>query len=219
MTDGHRGRRTTYRWAFLVIQLARQWSHFDLVHGQARVEIEANPALSPFARAVLTGTDESPRIVTDGNIVAGVLPAYARTGDAGAFEITYWHFAMTPHCLVTGRRRATRTLVNLWEAVRNGLNPDSPAALIDLCIAEFAREVRARLATLAGELDPVEDMLIEPRDAARLNDLDGRLGAARRETTRLKRTLAPLARVLHEDGQASPSPAPDIACCTPPWMI
>jgi hypothetical protein len=47
-------------------------------------------------------------------------------------------------------------------------------------IAEFAREVRARLATLASELDPVEDMLIEPRDTARLNDLGGRLGAARR---------------------------------------
>ncbi len=181
-----------------------EWSHFDLVHGQARLEIEANPVLPAFARTVLTGTDESPRIVSDGSVVAGVLPAYARTGDADEFEVTSWHFAMTPHCLVTGRRRATRTLVNLWEAVRGGLSPGSPAELIDLCIAEFAREVRARLATLASELDPVEDMLIEPRDAARLNDLGGRLGAARREATRLKRALAPLARALHEDAEDLP---------------
>jgi zinc transporter len=95
-------------------------------------------------------------------------------------------------------------LVNLWEAVRGGLSPDSPAALIDLCIAEFAPEVRTRLATLAGELDPVEDMLIEPRDAAQLNDLGGRLGAARREATRLKRALTPLARALNEDAENLP---------------
>lgn len=39
------------------------------------MEIEANAALPAFARTVLTGTDESPRIVTDGSVVGGVLPA------------------------------------------------------------------------------------------------------------------------------------------------
>ena len=163
-----------------------EWSHFDLVHAQAKLDIDANPELPVFARHLLTGTDESPRIVTDGKVVAGVLPAYARTGDADAFELTYWHFAMTPQYLVTGRRRATRTLVNIWESVRNGLDPIDPPNLIDLCIAEFAREVRGRLAVLAADLDPVEDLLIERQDAARLTDLGGRLGAVRREASRLQ---------------------------------
>src|SRR3954451_12645579 len=97
-----------------------EWSHFDLLYAQARIDIEANQALPTFARDLLTGTDESTRIVADGDVVAGVLPAYARTGDAEEFEITYWHFAMTPDNLVTARRRSTRTLVNLWESVRVG---------------------------------------------------------------------------------------------------
>jgi hypothetical protein len=73
--------------------------------------IEGNTELPDFARRMLTGADESPRIVTDGQAVAGVVPAFARTGDAEQFELTCWHFAMLPDCLVTGRRRATRTLV------------------------------------------------------------------------------------------------------------
>lgn len=60
------------------------------------------------------------------------------------------------------------------------------------------------MAALASELDLVEDTLIETGDTARLTDLGGRLGAARREATRLKRTLAPLARTLHEDSDDLP---------------
>jgi zinc transporter len=112
---------------------------------------------------------------------------------------------MQPHCLVTGRRRATRTLVNMWQAVEGGLSPVCPATLVDLCIAEFAREVRARLATLGSSLDPVEDRLIERRSAGELNDLGGRLGAVRREATQLNRVLMPLARVLGEDDEDLPA--------------
>jgi zinc transporter len=102
-------------------------------------------------------------LVTDGQVVAGVLPAYARTGDAEQFELTCWHFAMLPNRLVTGRRRNTRTLVAMWEAIEGGFSPGGPADLVDHCVAEFAREVRERLATLATGLDPIEDMLIERR--------------------------------------------------------
>ncbi len=194
-------------WTLTVPGQARewQWTHFDLLFAQARQSIEAHPALPEFARQVLTGTDETPRIVTDGTVVAGVLPAYARTGDADEFDVTCWHFAMTQDCLVTGRRRATRTLINLWDAMRRGLNPANPSALIDLCIVEFAREARARLAALACELDPVEDMLIEGRDASGLADFGGRVGAVRREATRLKRALSPLDRALDMDAEDLPA--------------
>ena len=53
-----------------------EWQHFDLVHAHARLTIEAHPEPPAFARQLLLGTDdESPRIVTDGSVVAGVLPA------------------------------------------------------------------------------------------------------------------------------------------------
>ena len=88
-----------------------------------------------------------------------MIPAYARTGDVDDFELTCWHFAMQPSCLVTGRRSATRSLVNMWQSVEDGLTPASPAKLIELCIAGSAREVRARLASLSANLDSVEDKL------------------------------------------------------------
>ena len=181
-----------------------RWTHFDLLFAEARRSIETHPELPEFARQVLTGIDETPRIVSEGMVVAGVLPAYARTGDAEEFDVTCWHFAMTPDCLVTGRRRATRTLINLWEAMRRGLNPADPSALIDLCITEFARGARVRLAALASELDPVEDMLIEGRDASGQTDYGGRVGSVRREATRLKRALTPLARALDMDADDLP---------------
>jgi zinc transporter len=181
------------------------WVHFDLVNAQAQRTVETHPELPSFAKVTVCGTDESPRIVTDGQAMAGVLPAYARTGDADEFELTYWRFAMLPHCLVTGRRRATRALARIWEAVAGGLTPVGPASLVDSCIAEFAREVRARLVTLAANLDPVEDKLLEQRGAGELADLGGRLGAVRREATRLQRALVPLVRIFDEDEEEWPA--------------
>jgi zinc transporter len=175
------------------------WLHFDLVNAQSRRTIDADPDLPAFAKLTVCGADDSPRIVTDGQIVAGVVPAYARTGDADDFELTCWHFAMELDRLTTGRRRPARTLANVWQAVDDGLNPTGPAKLVDLCIAEFAREVRARLASLGGSLDSVEDKLLEKRGAGELNDLGGVLGVVRREATRLHRALAPLARTLNQD--------------------
>jgi len=188
-----------------------EWLHFDFVHAQAKQQIEANPEMPTFARQILTGMDETLRIVTDGEVVAGVLPGFARTVDADELEVAYWHFAMTPERLVTGRRRSIRTLVHLWESVQGGLSPAGPAALIDLCIADFAREVGRRLAVLARDLDEVEDRLMEEREAARLPALGGRLAVARREAAKLKRAVSPLDRTLRLDSDGLPDWAAIVA--------
>jgi hypothetical protein len=120
-----------------------EWRHFDLVHAQARVTIEDDAEFPVFAKALMNGTDESPRVVSDGNVVAGVLPSYARTGDVDQFELTYWHFAMLPHALITGRQRPSRTLANMWEAVAGGLNPTGPANLVDRCLAALNDRTRS----------------------------------------------------------------------------
>lgn len=183
---------------------AWRWVHFDLVHAGAAQAVAGACELGEFARQTLLGTDETPRLVSDGTDVAGVLPAYGRTGDADAYDTTCWHFAMTPGWLVTGRRRPTRTLFALWEAVSRGLAPDGPVGLLDLSIAELAREIRARVAMLSRELDPVEDRLIEPGPGGELDDMGRRLGGARREAVRLVRVLSPLHRALEEAEEELP---------------
>lgn len=181
---------------------AWHWRHYDLVNVESRRTIEADPGMPEFARQALLSTDDTPRVVTDGDVVAGVLPSFARTGDADAYDLTYWHFSMTPERLITGRRQATRTLYNMWAVIRGGRKPRDPATLLDLCIGEFAREVRARLKTLAATLHPVEDNLIAER--ADLSEVGARLGNARREAVQLRRALAPLHRAFDEDMEELP---------------
>jgi zinc transporter len=182
-----------------------EWRHFDLVHAQAHMTIEDDAEFPALAKTLMNGTDESPRVVSDGNVIAGVLPSYARTGDVDQFELTCWRFAMLPHALITGRRRPSRTLASMWEAVAGGLNPTGPANLVDRSIAEFAREVRARLTTLAATLDPIEDTLIELRNSGELKDLGRRLGIVRREAIRLNRMLVPIVRAFDEDDDILPT--------------
>jgi len=180
------------------------WRHFDLVNPQARSAVQVDAALPHFARQVLSGTDESPRILTDGHGVAGVIPAYARVDNPEEYNLVCWHFAMVPSLLVTGRRHPNRTLMHAWEIANRGVHPPSPAALINNCITEFAREVRARLSALAEDLDEIEDGLIGNRDAHRLADLGALLGRVRREATRHRRALAPLVRALRDEAEEFP---------------
>jgi zinc transporter len=180
------------------------WRHYDLVHAQARRTIETDPTLPDFARAIMLGTDETPRILEDEGIVAGVLPAYARTGDAGEFTVATWHFALSRQFLITGRRSASRSLVHMWEATQRGEYPDGPGELVDHCIIDFARAARTHLAALGAGLDPIEDVLLEPRDSAELADMGRKLGGVRRAATRVKRVLVPLARTLYDEDEELP---------------
>jgi len=94
--------------------------------------------------------------------------------------------------------------MHAWETANRGVHPPSPAALINNCITEFAREVRARLSALAEDLDEIEDGLIGNRDAHRLADLGALLGRVRREATRHRRALAPLVRALRDEAEEFP---------------
>lgn len=181
-----------------------EWRHYDLINAQARRSVDTDPTLPDIARSVLLGTDETPRLLEEKGVVAGVLPAYARTGDTDEYTITAWHFALTRQQLITGRRSPTRSLVHLWEAVRRGDHPDGPGALVDRCIIDFTRSARARLAGLASGLDPIEDVLLDPRDSTELTDIGRKLGLVRREAVRLKRVLAPLARALTDEDEELP---------------
>jgi zinc transporter len=173
-----------------------KWKHYDLVHAQAHLSIDADAALSSIARRVLTGMERRARIVIDGDTVAGTFPAFAHIDGADNDEPVFWHFAMTPTYLVTGRRRATRTLFAVLQLAEGGLHPRCPATFIDLCIASFAEEIRARLTSIDEVLAGVEDAVVGQPASSNLTELSGQLGRARRAVVRLARIVSPLARLL-----------------------
>ncbi len=129
------------------------WLHYDLVHSNARAAIEADRSFPAFMLRLLVGADETPQIVTDGEVVAGVLPSFVRSAGADEHEIAWWRFAMRPDRLVTSRRRPVRALTAVWDGIASGHAPEGPVALLDGAIAEFAREARRRVAKLDDELE------------------------------------------------------------------
>jgi zinc transporter len=181
------------------------WLHYDLVHSHSRGAIEAEPGLPAFARLLLIGTDETPRIVHDEVAVAGVLPSFVRSGGEDAHEIAWWRFAMRPERLITSRRRPSRSLADVWQSLCAGGNVSCPAALLSLAITDFAREARRRVAELDDELDATEDALLDQRRSAELSGIGAQLGQARREVTIIKRALTPLARLLGDDIEELPA--------------
>lgn len=190
-------------------QPAWTWRHYDLVNARARAILDADKDWPDDARLILTGTDETPRIIPDVDVIAGVLPTYARTGDLDEFDLVHWHFAASRERLVTARRRGARSLAAVYHQLRAdfarvGAVPHGPAAVVDLCLADFARASRARLVTLADDLDAIEDTLLERRWPGRLSSLAGRIGQSRREAVILKRALLPIARVLDEMEEDAP---------------
>lgn len=181
------------------------WLHYDLIHSAARASVEAEIRFPPFIRRLLVGADETARIVSDGNAVAGVLPSFVRSVGPDGDTIAWWRFAMLPDRLVTCRRRPARSLAAACEMIRCGPVPDGPAALLDGAIGDFAREARRRVATLDDELDAAEDTLLDRDISVDLGGLGARLGQARREVTAIKRALMPLSRLLADDAEELPA--------------
>jgi Mg2+ and Co2+ transporter CorA len=176
------------------------WTHYDLVHAGASGAIGADPALPDVAKAILTGRDETPRMLAAEELVAGVLPAFTAAVDGTDPDaLVGWHFAIQPHRLVTGRRSPVHALQAARSAADRGHAPATPSVLIAEALSDFAVEMRRRVAALAADLDAVEDKLLAPSAETDLSGLGTRIGALRRAATLLRRPIAPVARLLDND--------------------
>jgi zinc transporter len=176
------------------------WLHFDLVHTQSPRVIAACPDLPAFAKDVLTGHDEALRLLSEGDVIAGVLPGFHRRQEEGVDLVT-WRFALLRDMLVTTRRAPVRGLITAWQAALAGHAPVAPQVLVDEAVGGFALEMRRNVAELAHELDGVEDVLLSlRRDRDRdLGLLGTTIGRVRREATKLKRALNPVVRLMDDD--------------------
>jgi len=134
-------------------------------------------------------------MLADGDTVAGVLPALGSDID----RLIGWHFALLPNRLVTGRREAAGALRAALTAAEAGHAMRSPSELIASALGHFAQDVRRRVAELSSKLDELEDQLLDAQSGADLSTLGPALGTVRRAAGRLRRPLAPVARLLEDD--------------------
>ena len=175
-----------------------KWSHFDLVHSAARGAIDAIESLPEEARELLVGNDESLRLEFDGQTVFGVLPGLEGQLNDEEFSVSAWRFAARPGLLVTCRRAPVTALGEAYRFLAGGGPIEDPAALIDRVINRFTGAVRRELASLAERLDDAEDALLEHQGGA-AGDFNAVIGMVRRRATRLKRVMAPLDRIFHDE--------------------
>ncbi|MGI4952062.1 MAG: CorA family divalent cation transporter [Janthinobacterium lividum] len=173
------------------------WAHFDLVDAQAVPLIRASAELSDFAKEILTGTDEQLRLVAEQDVIAGVLPGFARN-PGRSLELVSWRFALQQDLLVTARRAPVRSMVVAWQRACNGHTPDTPLELIGEAVASFAQDMRQHVGTLAGQLNTVEDALLSQGEQD-LGPLAPAIGRVRRDATKLKRALDPVMRLMDDD--------------------
>lgn len=181
------------------------WHHLDLVNARARATAEHGEDWAHAVRQVLVGQDETPRILVYGDVVAGVLPSYGRAAGEQEHDLVYWHFVAIPERLVTGRRHAARSLATAYHAFTARPAEHGPASAIGVALIDFARSARARLASLAGEMDRLEDDMLDRADAPAAGDMPSRLGQMRREAVALRRAVAPLIRGLDADEEELPA--------------
>ena len=181
------------------------WSHLDLVNGQSRVDVGADEYWPPAVRRLLTGQDETPRVVVHDNVVCGVLPSYPRDGGADDYELVYWRFAATADRVTTLRRHPARSVAAGYHASTGSSPPREPSGLIFACIADFSRAARVRLTTLSDELDAIEDKLLDHNASGINATTAGLIGQIRREAIVVKRALTPVSRTLDESEEELPA--------------
>lgn len=176
------------------------WRHLDLVNPTARRDAETDERWPTHIRRVVVGTDETPRIVVDDDVIAGVFPSFARTGAYDEFTVTHWHFAASRDRLLTTRRHPARSLAAAYHnCVTHVASPSSPMSVVLLALTDFCRATRARMDALEDELDAVEAALLSHREAGASTTMARRIGQVRREAVDVRRQLAPVARAMTDD--------------------
>jgi zinc transporter len=181
------------------------WRHFDLVNSRTRAGIDSDAGWPAATRRILTGQDETPRVIDYDCVVCGVLPSFARDGGLDEHDVIYWRFAATPDQMITSRRHPARSLAAGYHVTTGNSPPRNSAALMFFCLADFARAARVRLANLSDELDVIEDRLLDGRSSGMNAATASLLGQVRREAVILKRALTPVSRALDESEEELPA--------------
>ena len=187
------GEEATAALAALAAPEARLWLHFDLVDPRARARISAMRHLPPGVVELLLGAEERQQIELHDGVVAGVIADFESDEDPDPRHMIYWRFAMTPHALITVRRRPSRTLRDVNAALGGpALVPSIPALVLRI-LERFVQVLVSVGRDLSGRLDAVEDDLLDDRDGSDFQAL----GAVRRSSVRLHRQIRPLCAALH----------------------
>lgn len=177
------------------------WLHFDLSDQRAHNAIKSLPGLPAEVIELLLGTDPRQRIAIADQHIAGVVVDFERGDMLDPRSMSTWRFCMAPHAFISTRRSPLHTMSRLHDDLRSGRRLPGVLHLFDAIVHGFAAALSAVSQRLVGQLDDIEDSL--------LDDLEGgdfaALGAVRRNAVRLNRQAAPLRAILRQINEERPA--------------
>ena len=169
------------------------WLHFDLIDDRARDALSHLAGLPAEARTLLLGSDQRQRMETHGEVIAGVVTDFERADELDPRRMASWRFCMAPHAFISARRSPLHTMNALNLAVQSGRRFSGVLHLFDSVVHAFADALTDVSHRMAGQLDEVEDGLLDARETGDFETL----GSVRRKAVRLRRQATPLQAMLH----------------------
>lgn len=171
------------------------WLHVDLIDARVADLIEAGRLGPPRLAAATFERDDHQRVVVEGEGLGVVIADRERAfgGDVGEEPSGRLHCVLGPNFLVSGRRHATAGAEAARDAVLAGSRATSPAQLLERFVAGVVASLTASAKRFSGELDVIEDRVLDegrPEDPRPLAQI-------RRQAVRQHRQLAGLAAVFH----------------------
>lgn len=163
------------------------WIHLDLIDARAIRWCEQQKELAPEdIKQLLTGVDPHLRLEHLGNVLYGVLLDRAETLSGESGEKAFIRFAAGPKWLVTGRRQPAQSAQAINQKLHKKLAVANPSRLIELIIENILDGTSKSVGTIAGEIDRIEDSLLDNR---RLGNEEPLLARLRRQSVHLHREL------------------------------
>ncbi|WP_158803689.1 CorA family divalent cation transporter [Acidisoma sp. L85] len=191
------GRADPLDGAAAMLELERQeswvWLHFDLIDGRARKALANLAHIPDEARELLLGVDDRQRMETYGQVIAGVVMDFERADELDPRRMLSWRFCMAPHAFISARRSPLQTMAELHNAILSGRRFPDVLHLFNGIIHSFAGALGAVSVRMVGQLDEVEDGLLDERDSGDFESL----GSVRRKAVQLHRQATPLRFMLH----------------------
>ncbi|HTP38394.1 MAG TPA: transporter [Steroidobacteraceae bacterium] len=163
------------------------WLHWSLSNTASERWLRTHLALPEAFYESLRDDQVSTRVEQDGSALIAVAHDVLFDSGLDSSNISTVSLCITPHLMITARRRPLRSVDRLREAVRAGRVFRSPGELLGHLLHDQADVLVDITRRSTVRVDEIEDKLL----AARISFSRRELGTLRRTLVRLQRLLAP----------------------------
>ena len=168
------------------------WLHFDQANARARDWIGACDQIPAPAKLMLLGSDKHMRIEAAGEGLCGVVGDLHHEFSQASDQLDVLRLYLDNRCLISARRQPLAAIDKLRRTIGEGLKVDRPIALVTQFLHHVTDTLGDLILELAGNVDVMEDAILEGRA-----DRPGEeLSRIRRMAARLRRHMVPQQHAL-----------------------